>query len=311
VTTTEAAAADDVTAPFVPYTSDSFFRSHVEGAPIDAARTDTFHTFMATFADQQAVTWPKVNMNDNWAMSYAVSTAADPVWKLTGTVPPAVAMLNNQGFHMPDSMADTFPTGPQDRPGLVVDTALGYSVLFADAVPNKTTRTISVSSAGMFWHSSNGLDKRNPKTNDTRNWVSRGRIPDAMTIRRDLLDYAVANNTGLGHVLHLYLAETRTADGYCHPLVRAENNQFGFGAEGERLRIAPGIDLAARGLTGAALAVARTLQQNGCYIGDNSGCSSAIKASQSFHYTGTNLTTDCLKGMLSWQDFQVVQRGWQ
>lgn len=304
-------SADAATTPFLPYTPGSFFRSRVEDAPTALNRTAEFHGFMDTFPDQRSVTWPKINMNPNWAMSYDVSGAGDPVWKLTGKVPAPVSILTTQGFHMADSMADTFPVGTQDRPGLVIDRAFGYTVMFADAVPNKYTHTIQVSSAGMMWHDSNGLDRRNPASDDPRNFTSRGRIPDAMTIRRDLLDAAIANDTGLGHVLHLFIAESRTADGFCPPMVGAEHNQNGWGAEGERLRIKPGVDLPGRGLTGAALAVARTLQQHGCYIGDNSGSSSVIKASQAFHYTGTNLSTDCLKGKVSWADFDVIPCGWQ
>ena len=300
-------------APLVPYTADSFFKSAVLTAPIDAGRTSSFRTFMKAHTDQRAIAWPKVNMNVNWAMSYHVGQSSDPIWKLTGgnTTVAELRILTTQGFHMADAVADTFPTGTQDRPGVMIDPVFGYTVQFADAVVNKSTRTIKVSNAGIMWHTSNGLDKRNPRSNDKRNFTSRGRILDAMILRRDLLDQAVANNTGVGHVLHLFFVESKTADGFCHPMTGAEGSKVGFGAEGERIRIRPGLDLTTRGLTGAALAVARTLQQHGAYIGDNSGSSSQIKASQPHHYTGTNLSTDCLKGKVVWDDFEVVQRGWQ
>jgi hypothetical protein len=299
--------------PTQPYTADSFYKSRVENAPIDAARTTAFRNFMATNTVQKPVTWPKLNTNADWAMSYAYGKATDPIWKLTGgnTTNSKLALLRTQGFHMPDSMASTFPTGTQDRPGVVIDQASGFTVQFADAVPNKATRTITVSNAGIMWHSSNGLDYRNPKSNDQRNFTSRGRLIDSMVVTREELDAAVAAGTGVGKVLHMFFVETKTADGFAHPMVDAENNKTGWGAEGERLRIKPGIDLAARGLTGAALAVARTLQQNGTYIGDNSGSATQLKFSQASHYTGTNITTDAFKGKLSWADFEVVQRGWQ
>jgi hypothetical protein len=212
---------------------------------------------------------------------------------------------------MPDSVADSFPTGTQDRPGVMIDPVFGYTVQFADAVPDRATRTLTVSNAGIMWHASNGLDYRNPKSNDPRNFTSRGRILDAMVIRRDVLDRAVTNGTGLGHVLHLFFVETNEKDGVAHPMVGSESGEFGFGAEGERIRIRPDVNLAARGLTGACLAVARTFQENGAYLGDNSGSSTQIKASQPAAYLGTNLTTDCMKGKVSWDDFEVVQRGWQ
>jgi hypothetical protein len=296
-----------------PYSADSFFRSRVTDAPVDAARTRQFQAFMASHPDQAGITWPKINMNPEWAMSYHVGRATDPVWRLTGgnTADPRLTVLQKQGFHMADSVADTFPTGTQDRPGVMVDPVFGYTVQFADAVVDKATRTITVSNAGIMWHGSNGLDGRNPNSDDERNFTSRGRIPDAMVIRRDQLDQAAANDTGLGHVLHLFFVETNTADGVVHPMTGAESGKAGWGAEGERIRIRPDVDLEARGLTGAALVIARTLQENGAYIGDNSGSSTQLKASQPHNYTGTNLTTDALKGKITWADFEVIPRGWQ
>lgn len=293
----------------LPYSASSFFKSRVENATVDSARTTQFHEFMRTAPDQKSITWPKINMNNSWAMSYHVGKASDPVWRLKGgnTGNSRLQVLTTQGFHMADSVADTFPTGSQDRPGVMVDPVFGYTVQFADAVPDKATRTITVSNAGIMWHSSNGLDYRNAKSDDSRNFTSRGRILDSMVIRRDVLDKAIASNTGLGHVLHLYFVETNTAHGVRSPMVGAESGKYGWGAEGERIKLKSSIDLKARGLTGAALAVARTLQQNGAYLGDNSGSSTQIKASQASVYTGTNMATDMFQGKISWTDFEVVK----
>jgi hypothetical protein len=297
----------------LPYGADSFFQSSVEGAPVNAARTKQFHEFMATHPEQKDIPYPKINVNENWAMSYHVGRASDPIWTLAGgnTSHEKLAVTRTQGFHMADSVAKTFPDGDQDRPGVMIDSVFGYTVQFADAVPNLATRTITVSNAAVFYHDSNGLDYRNPASDDQRNFSSRGRIIDAMVIRRDLLDKAIATDTGLGHVLHLFFVETNTADGVVHPMVGAEGDKAGFGAEGERIRIKPSVDLEARGLTGAALAVARTLQENGAYIGDNSGSGSQLKASQPHNYVGTNLTTDALEGQITWNDFEVIEKGWQ
>lgn len=298
-------------AAFLPYTADAFFRSRVDTAPVDAARTSAFRSFMATFTAQKKATWPKIQVSNDFAMTYHVGQASDPIWTLSGGSTNArLTITRTQGFHMADAVADSFPTGTQDRAGVMVDPVFGYSVVFSDAVPDRTTRTISVSSAGVFWHSSNGLDYRNPLTNDARNFSSRGRIPDAMVIRRDLLDEAIAAGTGLGHVLNLFFVETLTTDGFCHPMIGAESENFGFGAQGERIRIRPDLDLTTRGLTNAALAVSRTLQQHGGYLGDNSGSATKVKASQLSRYAGTNLATDCLRGKVFWNDFEVLPRGW-
>jgi hypothetical protein len=302
------------TAPAMPYTADSFYKSTTAGAPVDAARTTAFKSFMRTFPDQggKGITWPKVNVNPAWATNFWLGKSSDPVWRLRGgnTGAARIHVLATQGFHMADAVADLFPYGTQDRPGVIVDPVFGYTAQFADAVPDKATRTIAVSNAGVMWHTSNGLDYRNPRSTDSRNQTSRGRIVDAMAIRPDVLTAAVANGTGLGHVLHCFFVETKSSDGFCNPMVGAESGQSGFGAEGERIAIRPGLDLTTRGLTGGALAVARTLQANGAYLGDNSGSATQLKGVVG-GYPGTNVTTDCLKGKVAWDDFFVVERGWQ
>jgi hypothetical protein len=90
----------------------------------------------------------------------------------------------------------------------------------------------------------------------------------------------------------------------------AESGNVGFGAEGERIAIRADVDLVGRGLTGGALVLARTLQTHGAYIGDNSGSSTQLKG-QSGGYPGTNVTTDCLKGKVTWDDFVVLPKAWQ
>jgi len=170
-----------------------------------------------------------------------------------------------------------------------------------------------VGAAGAFAHASNGLDKRNPRSNSTTNFRSRGAIPDGMVIRKDLVDWGIANNTDLGHVLHMLLVETKTSDGFCHPMVGTESGKNGFGAEGERIAISPSVNVAARGLTPTGLVIARTLQNYGCYFGDNSGSQTALKAEQtsaSRNVWGTTLTASTLKG-LTWDDFVVIPKGWQ
>jgi hypothetical protein len=174
-----------------------------------------------------------------------------------------------------------------------------------------TGSTVNVSSAGSFAHDTNGLDRRNPASNSQLNERSRGVIPDSMLIRPDVLDYAIHHNTGLGYTFEVFWMETNSAAGFTSPMVGAENGQFGVGAEGQRLRIKPGIDLAARPgcsptTNPVGLAIARTLQQNGAYIGDNSGSGSGIKTAQNARYPG--LGTDSLRGCMTWNDIEFLAR---
>lgn len=297
------------TRPFVAYSTDSYFRSRVGSTTIDQTRTKAFQSFMKTHPDQRRYAYPRINgvAGNKWGTPYALGTASDPIWKLTGSSNSRTSVLGTKGFHAPEWLGKML-TGTTDSPLCVIDVASGFTVFCADARLTGT-HTISGSAGAITYHSSNGLDYRNRLTNDTRNCTSRGRISDAMVIRKDLVDYGVAANTDLGHVLHMFLVETRTSDGYRHPMTGAEKNKFGFGAEGERIAIAPSVDLTKRGLSPEALVIARTLQNYGCYFGDNSGSESCLKAEQentARPVWNGRLGRDALKG-ITWDDFVVLK----
>jgi hypothetical protein len=300
------------TSPFLPYTTTSYFRTPVTGAPVDATRTASFRAFMKSHPEQRATSYPKITGlgGNQWGTTTHIGAATDPIWKLKNPRT-ETQILGTQGFHMADDVAARIPTGTQDRPFLIVDPVFGYSLFCADVVPDRSTRTITVSASAVFWHTSNGLDRRNPLSNDKRNFNSRGRIPDAMVIRPDLLRAGIANGTGLGHVLQAFFVETLSTAGFKHPMVGAESSKYGWGAEGDRIAIRPDLDLVARGFKDAALVVARTLQTHGAYLGDNSGSGTMLKGAQATAtynpYAGTNLTADSLKG-LTWDDFVVIAR---
>jgi hypothetical protein len=279
---------------------------------VSATRTTSFRSFMKKHPDQRQYSYPRITGMDGnqWGTTTHVGSASDPVWKLKNPRK-ETQVLATQGFHMADAVARRVPTGTQDRPFLIVDPVFGYSLFCADVVPDPSTRTITVSASAVFHHASNGLDKRNPLSNEARNFASRGRIPDAMAIRPDLLKAGIENGTGLGHVLHVFFVETLTSAGHHHPMVGSESGKYGWGAEGDRIAIKPNVDLRARGLTDAALVIARTLQTHGAYLGDNSGSSTMLKGVQTTStynpYSGTNMKVDCLKA-LTWDDFVVLKR---
>lgn len=303
------------TRPFIPYVAGAFLTSPAAGAPIDEARTTQMHAFMSTFGDQRSWKFPKIQgvAGNLWGTVYAEGTSSDPLWHIgAGAMSAAVAeQLKRVGFRAPAGFGSRI-TGTSDSPFCVMDRTQGITVFGTKAVWKGGT-LLDVQSGGCMWHSSNGLDARNPKSTDKRNQTSRGRLSEALVIRRDLMDYAIANGTGLGHVLELFIAESNSNDGHCHPMVGHESGQSGFGSEGERLIIRPEINLAARGMSPAGLALARTLQDHGCYIGDNAGGPSTLKAdveSRSHPVWNGLLKPDSLHG-ISWTDMACVKRGWQ
>lgn len=302
---------------FIPYGTTSFFQSRVENARVDATRTSKFRTFMASHPDQRKFTAPTIKGlgTNKWGTAFATGEKGDPVWKLTGQVPADVATLKTSGFCASTRLADQIqPTS--DAPFVAIDLVNGITV-WAAKCKLMGPYTISVGAAGLFEHNSNGLDKRmTPFTNSKRNFRSRGAIPDAMVIRADLVKQAIANGTGLGHVLHMFMVETNTNDGHCLPMVGHEKSKAGFGAEGERTRIKPDIDLAKRGLSPFGMVIALTWQQNGAYFGDNAGGESTFKAEQTstvFNpWSGTpgGASDKCLQGKIFWDDVECVEKGW-
>lgn len=300
--------------PFVPYSDRSFFRSSVRGAPVDQAATSRFREFMRSHPDQRDTRYPLIRGVDGneWGTAYGLGLPGHPVWHLTGNVPAEVAVLKRRGFHAPPWLGRMF-SGTADSPFVVVDRASGWSIWGANATV-VGPQLIRVSDAGSFEHRSNGLDRRNRRSSSRVNYRSRGVIPDAMVIRRDLVDNGVAHASGLGHVLHLFLCETRSASGHCHPMVAMETGRYGWGAEGVRIAVSPRVDLHRRGLNPVGMVLARTLQNHGAYIGDNSGSASAFKAEQwSSHrdpWQGSRIHKGVLAG-LRWDDFVVLPPGWQ
>lgn len=304
----ETAQSINTAAPFVAYTPGSYFRTPLGATKVDTAATRSFRTFMKTHPDQAGTTYPVLRGagGNKWGMVYAEGTASDPVWRLTGSVPSAVSVLTTRGFRAPEWLGSML-TGTSDSPFVVIDRATGWSVWGAKAKV-VGDHLISVGSAGYYEHASNGLHRKNPRSDSTVNFRSRGAIPDAMVIRRDLVDRAAATGGDLGHVLHLFFVETSTAAGFRHPMVGTESGKYGWGAEGQRIAIDPSVDLTRRGLSAEALVIARTLQRYGAYIGDNSGGATALKLEQESAARPVwrgRLGADSLRG-LTWDDFVVV-----
>lgn len=296
-------------APFLPYTPGSYFRTPVSAA-VDIAATTSFRAFMKSHPDQAGTPYPLIRgvAGNPWGTTYAEGGAADPVWRLTGSLPSEVGILATKGFHAPAWFGQML-TGTGDSPFVVVDRAHGWSVWGARAKV-VGDHLVHVASAGLFEHASNGLDKRNPLSDSTLNFRSRGAIPDAMVIRRDLVDWGVAHGTDLGHVLHLFMVETDSSAGHRHPMVGSESGNSGWGAEGQRIAIDPSVDLSTRGLSPGALVIARTLQRYGAYIGDNAGGPTSLKAEQentTHAVWGGTLTPESLRG-ITWDDFVVLTR---
>ena len=103
------AGTTTTTRPFVPYTSDSYFQSPivgsggtsrtlVPGTAVDTTRTAAFRQFMRSHPDQKSYAYPRIagTGSNHWGTAFAIGKASDPIWKLTGTVPPKCATRSEE-----------------------------------------------------------------------------------------------------------------------------------------------------------------------------------------------------------------------
>jgi len=315
----DTAATRHPRAPYIPYGPHSFLRSKVAGAPVDRALTRQFQHFMATFPDQKDVSYPTIHGVDGnkWGMPFAMSYCSDPLWRIgaaSGSAPRRWKQLKMTGFHAPSDMGAHL-TGTNDSPLVVIDRCDHFTV-WASNVRVAGRYVLHVKSFGAFRHTTNGLDRRNPRSDSRRNFRSRGVIPDSMLIRKDAMRWGVVHHTDLGQVLEFFFVETSGAGHPCftNPMVACETRHDGWGREGTRIAISPSVNLSARHCSPQALVIARTLKHYGGYLGDNSGTTTGLKAQQSTPghpvWHGA-LTRDELEGCISWRDFVVIRPGWQ
>jgi hypothetical protein len=301
--------------PFIPYSGDSFFRKPLPTSGVPVASNSAAGIAFANANDKYA--YPRIRgvQGDPWGEPFQLSDCSDPIWRLTGDVPPELAYLKTEGFHA-EAGFSARTTGTSDSPMTVIDTCgvpsmkNGHTVWLFRATPGGAG-TINVAAAGAMDNASNGLDRRNPRSTSSKNFTqNRGNILGAETIRDDLLAYALKGGNGgtLGHVLEMFWLETDAAAGFVHPMVNFEKGKSGWGAEGMRLRVKESWKAPA-GCTGPGLVIAKTLQRYGSYLGDNSGSGSGIKAEQGSTFPG--LTKDALGPCVTWDDMEFVQPGWE
>ena len=120
--------------PFVPYGARSYFKKPVTGAPVDAARTQAFRSFMRSHPEQRDVAYPLINGLDGneWGTPFAIGEQHHPVWRLTGDHDKKARRLATRGFHAPDWLGRML-TGTDDSPLCVLDRASGFTMFCANA----------------------------------------------------------------------------------------------------------------------------------------------------------------------------------
>jgi hypothetical protein len=312
--------------PFIPYGADSLLQASL---PADAPVSADNAFFRSWEQTNEPKDWWTLRVTSaGFAQNYGEGTCSDPVFTIvsTGNTPSGQGFLKTTGFHANEAKLKAMVQNA-DSPIMVrdfcgtSDRPAGFSVWAANVLYDGTHVLKSggdgVITAGSFDWRTNGLDYRAPSSDAGQfvNSVSRGRIPDSMVITDAELRAGMngAHNGTAGHVVEIFFVETNSAAGFQEPMIGAESGKNGCGgaahsgicAEGQYVRIDPSLPVPA-GCTGAAAVVFRTLQQQGGYLGDNSGSGSGIKME-----AGTTLVNrDSLQPCMHLNQLQIMAKGY-
>jgi hypothetical protein len=167
--------------------------------------------------------------------------------------------------------------------------------------------TWTAANTQLAYLASNGLDRKLAESDDTRNYGHRGIAAPTHAVR---LDEVRAGS--IDHVLKVALK--KTAPAHVYPAV-ADQHGSGTIPMGAMFRIKPGVDLAGRGLQGAALVIATAMQTYGVVIGDQSGVPMALKLENlaleglTARWSDVNLGPRSLS-RITFDDFECVQLGY-
>lgn len=279
------------TRPLLPYSSTSWLRTSISGLGLtqDATKTSSMRSYINTHDPHSNPNLQGLNggTGTGWGTSWGgVATCSDPTYKIgTGTVNAKNSFLTTTGFHASATLVTDLNNaknnGGTDLPFEVIDTC-GNSTFPNGFVVKGTQATVVAGTsnptvinvggyAGAYDQTSNGLRWDVPTSDGTNNWSSRGVIPASASIRHDQLKYAVDNTSDLGQRLEIFWWETDSSAGMISPpMAGFENNQFGWGAEGQVIGIDPTFVPSGTCPEGAK-AIIRNGQTYGFYIGDNAG----------------------------------------
>lgn len=235
----------------------------------------------------------------SFALPYYSSTCTDKAY----TINPA---------KYGDTYTVRIPAGAKPMPGTdselaVFDMCSNQAVGLHHAVFNGTAWT----SDGLDHYALNsqGLARKIATSDSTTNSGHRGIPSPIRAVRHDEVTAGA-----ISHRLECYwhataevTPEVGDKEAYW-PMVGAENGKGGIVPEGVVIRIKRSVNLASYTLTPAARTVAKSLQDYGCTVGDNSGSGNRLKIQANASWAGM-LNVDSLKP-LTWNLWEFVRGGY-
>jgi hypothetical protein len=237
--------------PFRAFTRHSEWnRPLPQEAPIDPA-SDEFISELVSFDPEHP--WPLL-VTSEWAEPIYWAREGDAEFEISG-LPPVRIPASARPARTSDSQLTVYDV----QRGLVCKLE---GATFGDGI-------WSANGTSIYYLRSNGLEGTLSEADEPRNRGHRGFPPPIHAVRLDEI-----RRGSIEHVLKV--AIRRTAARHVYPGAGDEGGP-GLIPEGAILRIKPGVDLQARGISGAALTIARAMQTYGAVIGDRSGVPMALK----------------------------------
>ena len=258
--------------PYRAFASDSYWNTPL---PSDAPRHARSDEILEGIRDDNTDGFLHLSglaPDGSWGMPYFWSGTDDPEFQV-GNSCDYFRPAEFDRVRIPRGAA---PDASDDAHMTVIDRDRGIAYGFYEARYDADAETWSACGGSVWYLDSNGLEATVAGSDCTPAAYPpsgcRGHRGFPHPIHAVRLDEVRAG--AIEHVLKIALDGTC---GHVWPAAGDEGCQEGTPPEGTRLRVRPDVDLEALGLRGAALVVARALQEYGVLVGDRSGDAANLK----------------------------------
>ena len=235
----------------------------------------------------------KLAITDELAIPVYFAQATDPLYTIEPTTSGPTVTI-----HIPSGATPQSGTAPKMT---VIDVSTNQGVGLSDAYLSDGQWVAA--GADRYFLDSNGLAER--VGGPPGNTGHRGATSVNRTGRLDEVSAGV-----IPHRLHCMIPPQLIDSEYVWPMTGSDGTNTDGIPEGVLLRIRPAVDLPARGLTGAALVIARNLQSYGCIIADGGSSRAATVRLERADWASVGINKDSLS-TLSWKDWKFVRAGYR
>ena len=214
------------------------------------------------------ITLAGAGSGNKWGMPVFTADSSDTVYNVTSVkwaIPPEFGSLR---IPAGAEAADT-----SDGEMVVYDTVKGVVAQLSKATYDSRKDAWTVSGGSVAYLDSNGLDGSLPQSDDPRNDGSFRGYPGSVA----MVHYDDIANGKLDNVVKIGVNTANS--GHTFPMIGSDGDTSNPDApvQGTRIRIRSDVNLAALGLSGHALTIAKGLQEYGMVVGDSTGGAVVLK----------------------------------